>query len=505
MIRRILIISAILSLFCSCSKPDDVPADEGGQQSGGIEQPEVPDKPRPEHKGRIVASTDGRYLMYENGQPFFWLADTAWLLTDRMNLDEAREYLTKRAEQGYTVILFSCLGDDYATHNANYIGEKAFKDADYTVFNPKYFEHVENIIDIADELGLVVGLLPNWGDKLCELWGYEKPVLHTKERAENYGRYIGNLLKDKENVVFILGGDRAASGQANGKTFDIRNLVKAQAKGIALGISGREDYSKCTITYHPSGYQTSSTWFAAEEWLDFNMQQNGHGYDDVWDRIHKDYLKTPVKPVVDGEPTYDEHWLNFKEEDGLTSDLHCRRYFYHEVFSGAFGHTYGTTGIWSFYDPAIPFKYKKEDVPTSSWRKSLDLPSGIQMVYGKNLMMSRPYFSRIPDNSIVLDLYSGHKRITATRDKDNTYAMAYSEQGEPIKINLMSIGKGSIVNAWWFNPRTGKAILIGEVEKMPSRVFTPSSKGPGNDWILVVDAPEACYSAPGKEICKENI
>lgn len=503
MMKRLFIALALVLLF-SCNKVDTPATGGGGQFPGETEHPDEVDKPRPEHKGRVVTSPDGRYLMYENGQPFFWLADTAWLLTDRMNIDEAEEYLVKRAEQGYTVIMFSCLGDDYATYNANYIGDKAFKDADYTIFNPKYFEHVRNIIDIADRLGLVVGFLPNWGDKLCRLWGYETPVLHTKERAENYGRYIGILLKDKENVVYILGGDRPASGQANGTSFDIRALIRAQAKGIAIGISGKEDYSKCTMTYHPSGYQTSSTWFAEDEWLDFNMQQNGHGYDDVWERIHRDYVKTPVKPVVDGEPTYDEHWLNFKEENGMTSDLHCRRYFYHEVFSGAFGHTYGTTGIWSFYDPTIPFKSKKEDVRTSSWRESLELPSGIQMVYGKNLMMSRPYFSRIPDNTIVLDLYSGHKRISATTDKNKTYAMAYTEQGAPIKINMMSVGKGKTVNAWWFNPRTGKSVLIGNVEKTPSRVFTPATNGPGNDWVLVIDDPEAGYSAPGKEICKEN-
>lgn len=478
-----------------------------------IDAPEVPGtsdesgnstSQHPEHKGRIVVTDDGRYLMYENGTPFFWLADTAWLLIDRQTVDEAREYLKARASQGFTVVMFSCLGDDYAVRNANYAGEKAFLDENYTEFNPAYFAHVRKIIDMTDSLGLVAGFLPNWGDKLCEAWGYETPVLYTNERAYNYGKYIGELLKDKENIVWILGGDKPGAGEVNGRQIDIRGIVRAQARGIATGVTGSEDYSKLTMTYHPSGYQTSSTWFHDEEWLDFNMQQNGHGYDDVWERLSNDYWRTPVKPVVDGEPTYDEHWLNFNKEDGITSDVHCRRYFYHEVFSGAFGHSYGTTGIWSFYDPSIPFKYAKEDVPAHSWRESLDLPSGQQMVYGKNLMMSRPYFTRIPDNSFVLDLYSGHERINATRDRNGTYAMIYTEQGKPIRVNMTTIGSGNTLNAWWFNPRNGKSTFIGEVVKTPSYVFTPESDGMGNDWILVLDDPAAGYGEPGGEICNEN-
>ena len=175
---------SVFLAFPSCNK---AAADTGGQDEPAM-TPEDPDDPgtvqRPEHRGRIVVTEDGRFVMYENGEPFFWLADTAWLLIDRMTVEEAREYLEKRAEQGFTVIMFSCLGDDYAVKNANYAGEKAFLDEDYTIFNPEYFAHVREVIDIADELGLIVGFLPNWGDKLYRQYGYETPVLHTKERAE---------------------------------------------------------------------------------------------------------------------------------------------------------------------------------------------------------------------------------------------------------------------------------------------------------------------------------
>lgn len=80
--KRLFIALALVLLF-SCNKVDTPATGGGGQFPGETEHPDEVDKPRPEHKGRVVTSPDGRYLMYENGQPFFWLADTAWLLTTK--------------------------------------------------------------------------------------------------------------------------------------------------------------------------------------------------------------------------------------------------------------------------------------------------------------------------------------------------------------------------------------------------------------------------------------
>jgi len=49
-------------------------------------------------------SADGRYLLAPDGQPFFWLGDTAWTLCDVLNREDAAHYLDVRAKQGFTVI-----------------------------------------------------------------------------------------------------------------------------------------------------------------------------------------------------------------------------------------------------------------------------------------------------------------------------------------------------------------------------------------------------------------
>ena len=457
--------------------------------------------------GRVIVSPDGRYLMYENGKPFFWLGDTAWMLIDKMTFEEARFYLKKRAEQGFTVVQVAALGDDFATFKPNYLGEKGFLDKDYTIPNDKYFDNVEKIIDMAAEYSLVVAFLPNWGDKICRMYGYGTVIFDTEEKAENYGRYIGKWFKDKKNIIYVLGGDRPAVGEEAGKPFDIRNIVRAQARGIALGICGKEDYGCCTMTYHPNGWHSSALWFHDDPWLDFNMEQNGHFFDnDVWEKISLDYNRIPHKPIIDGEPTYES--LELKDLGGtISSGPHVRRYMYHDLFSGAFGHTYGEGSMWRFYNPEKEpvedgFQQDKENV--RAWKENMDLEGALQMVYGKKLMMSRPYFTRIPDNSIVSELYSGHQRISATRDKDYTYAMIYTEQGKPIVVNTTLFGKGNLIKAWWFNPSTGKSEYLGEILKSRETEFVPKTSGLGNDWVLVIDAFEAGYPAPGSEVAKEN-
>ena len=448
--------------------------------------------------GRVVVHPDQRFLMYEDGTPFFWLGDTAWQMFHRHTLDGARIYMSDRAMKGFTVIQSVCLAEHGGLSSPNAVGEWAFLDDDYTVPNDKYFDHIEAMVDIADSLGLVIGLLPTWGDKFNLKWGPGPVIFDTEEKAYAYGEYVGKRFSDKKNIVWILGGDRPADGCGD--------IVRAMAKGIAVGISGKEDYSACTMTYHPWGGTSCTEWFTDEPWLDFYMQQNGHPYDvPVWDRILADYNGVqPVRPVLDGEPLYDEHAIDFDmEKNGVSTDYHTRRFFYHEVFSGACGHTFGSSGVWQVWDPE---KYSPAGNVFTPWQESLGRIASYQMGYGKELVMSRPYYTRIPDQSIVNEAYDHLDRITATRDTDRTYAFIYTERGKPIDADLTTIGTGEKVRAWWFDPRSGRCMDLGLFPRKKSVVFTPMTCGAGNDWVLVIDAPEAGYTMPGRgpEICPDK-
>ena len=434
----------------------------------------------------------GRYLQYADGRPFFYLGDTAWELFHRTTREEARLYLEDRARKGFTVIQAVCLAERDGLRVPNAYGDLPFADAGFTRPNERYFTYVDEVVAMADSLGLVIGLLPAWGDKFCLKWGPGPEIFTTGGRAEAFGRYLGERYRTRRNIIWILGGDRPPEGR--------ELILRAFARGIACGVAGREDYSACLITYHPWGKSSSGDWLHDEPWLAFNMQQNGHAYDfDLWERIARDYARRPVKPVLDGEPIYEEHPIDFdREKYGTSEALHVRRAFYHEVFSGACGHTYGCHAVWQMWEPG---RYAPVTGPVRSWRESLSLPGAYQVCYGRELIESRPFFRRIPDQGVIAgDAGRGHGRCTATRDSLGTYAMVYSESGRPFAVDLGRVSGKRIV-AWWYDVRSGRPLRIGEFRRRDAgatMTFTPPTCGKGNDWVLVLDDARMKYPPPGR-------
>ena len=43
----------------------------------------------PWDNGKLKVSDNHRFLQFENGKPFFWLGETAWLLPSHSNREEA--------------------------------------------------------------------------------------------------------------------------------------------------------------------------------------------------------------------------------------------------------------------------------------------------------------------------------------------------------------------------------------------------------------------------------
>lgn len=46
----------------------------------------------------------GRLFEHADGTPFFWLADTAWLITQKLNREEVKTYFEDRRAKGFNVV-----------------------------------------------------------------------------------------------------------------------------------------------------------------------------------------------------------------------------------------------------------------------------------------------------------------------------------------------------------------------------------------------------------------
>lgn len=426
----------------------------------------------------------GRYLVTDRRQPFFYLGDTAWELFHRLTREEADTYLRDRAAKGFTVIQAVALAEFDGLSAPNAYGHTPLRNNDPTQPNEDYFRHVDFIVNKAEELGLYIGMLPTWGDKVNKKWGVG-PEIFTPDNARIYGEFLGRRYRGKP-IIWILGGDRPVEN-------DIHLAVwRAMAEGLRKGDGGEH-----LITYHPMGGQSSSQWLHEEEWLDFNMLQSGHHARPIpnYEMIERDYRLQPVKPCMDGEPNYEDHPINWDPKNGWFSDHDVRRAAYWALLAGAHGHTYGCHDIWQMFDPQ-----KRQPVAhaRTPWKEALHLPGASQMRYVKALILSRPPLLRVPDQSLIAgEPGKGLEHVRAARGADGSYAFIYLPVPKSVTVNTEKLG-GKTLRAWWFNPRNGQAQPIGEFARRGEREFAPpGGESHEEDWVLVLDEVGKRYRKPG--------
>ncbi|HLS95848.1 MAG TPA: glycoside hydrolase family 140 protein [Sphingobacterium sp.] len=435
----------------------------------------------------LQVSDNGRYLATADGKPFFWLGDTGWLLFNKLNRAEADQYLEDRKGKGFNVVQAMVL---HTVPSVNVYGDSSIVNQDISKplvtegSNPEvdaeydYWDHIDYIIDKAAQKGIYMALVPVWGT----------PVKEGKvsvEQARIYARFLAERWKDRKNIIWLNGGDIKGSDSI--------------AVWQEIGRTIKEVDPQHLMTFHPRGRTASSDWFHDAAWLDFNMVQSGHRrYDqdtsanedkhygeDNWRFMEADWNRSPVKPTIDGEPSYEgipQGLHDINEPRWTAADV--RRYGYWSVFAGAFGYTYGQNSVMQMHaETDTTTAYGS----TELWVEALDAPGAKQMQYLKKLMLSRDnYFGRIPDQSLVAENGERYSRLMATRTDD--YAFVYTYNGQEIKVNMGKI-KGQEVKASWFNPRTGETTKIGVVENRGVQTFRPEgAPEDGNDWVLILDS-----------------
>lgn len=453
----------------------------------------------------LHVSEDDRYLTTADGDPFFYVGDAAWEMMHRLTRDEIELFLDARAAQGFNVVKSVILAERNSLRVPNKYGELPLIDMDPTQPNDAYFEHIDFVVDAAAERGIYMGLLPSWGDKVPNPVGGFGPIVFTPENANEFGRYLGHRYKDKE-VIWFLGGDRNPDHE---NTIEI---WRAMAAGIREGNGGRH-----LMTFHPPGGKSSSEWFHNDEWLDFNIYQSGHThpFTKVYHYAINDTIRTPRKPVFNGEPAYEDVPYNFWTfltlhepmggqiapgviaEDGFVlkpeafpygfiSAYDTRVHAYWDLLSGAVGVAYGHNSIWQMAERGgdIGLPYLQE------WKDALDAPGAddIRHIVRLNELKTFINFKRA-QWTIEGPNEENERHIRAAISHDDTVLLAYLSQGQPVSFNHMpNTGEG--ITAIWFDPATGEAQRASaSIER--GTVFQPPSSGKTSDWLLILDSTGA--------------
>lgn len=440
----------------------------------------------PWENGKLKVSDNKRYLQHENGKPFFWLGETAWLLPSRSNRDEVDYFMAETRKNGYNVVQISTL---HNIPSMNVYGHWAlpngfdFKDID-KAGEYNYWQHVDYIVERAQRSGIYIGIVCVWG-------GPVKSKQISVEDAKKYGKFLAERYKKYPNIIWLIGGDERG---------DVEPEVWK-----ALATSIRNIDSDHLMTFHPRGRTISTTWFNNEPWLDFNMFQSGHRRynqrkgdgdypieenteEDNWRFVERSLAVSPVKPVLDGEPSYEDipHGLHDANERRWQAE-DVRRYAYWSVFAGSFGHTYGHNSTMQMLRPG----YQASFGAKKPWWEAIHDPGCQQMKYLKKLILAFPFFDRVPDQSLISNENgTQYERVIATRGKD--YILVYNYTNRMTEIDMTKIS-GAKKNAWWYSPVDGSVSYIGEFNNGKQSFAHDSGYGPANDWVLIITDSNVSY------------
>jgi hypothetical protein len=430
---------------------------------------------------QLKISTDKRHLSKTNGEPFFWLGDTAWELFHRLNREEAKLYLTDRHTKGFTIIQAVVLAELDGLNEPNAYGDKPLINNDLNKPNEAYFKHVDYIVNEAEKLGLIIAMLPSWGDKWNKKWGVG-PEIFTPENAAAFGEWLGRRYKNK-SIVWVLGGDRNLDEPED------YSIIRNMAKGLKKG-----DEGKHLFTFHPQGGKSSFDFFGDDTWIDIHMSQTGHSVAAPNYNYNLKARNLPqAKPHIDGEPRYEDHPNQFNPgEKGWMDDFDTRVAAYWNMLSGGAGHTYGNHNIWQMYTE----KRKPVNNARTHWQVAINHPGAMQVGLMRKLFEKRKWQTLEPDQTVIADDNPEgpeYKVASVSRDKD--FMMVYIPYGRKTTINTGGMMAKKLV-AWWFNPRDGRTIAIPAFDNTGKKELTPSSVGRGSDWVVVIDDASKNFGDP---------
>ncbi|WP_129586219.1 glycoside hydrolase family 140 protein [Sphingomonas montana] len=428
----------------------------------------------------LRVSADGHYLE-AGGKPFFWMGDTAWLLLGRLDRAETERYLTQRKQQGFNVVQVMIL---HTAAMTNRYAAPALHDGDpgrprvTPGRNPArpgeydYWDHLDWVVARAAALGIQVALVPAWGSLA------DSGAL-TERNAAGYARFLAERYRTHPNIVWLNGGDTKADEHT--------------AMWQLLGSTLKRHDPGHLVTFHPFG-RTDSAWhFHDVKWLDFNMFQSGHrSYaqepagarsEDNWRFVTEDRQRRPIKPTIDGEPSYENIPYGLHDVTGPRwGAADARRYAWWAVMAGAFGHSYGENSVMQML---VPGRDKPSFGANQRWDVAMAAPGAGQMRHLRTLIESRPMASRVPDMALIVDNGTRYERVLATRGPGYVFAYTYTGRSFTMRLGALPARR---LTAAWYSPRDGGTRRIGTFANRGTRRFDPpGDASPGNDWVLVLD------------------
>lgn len=429
----------------------------------------------------LKLSDDKHYVVGSNGAPFFWQADTAWQLHNRLNESEWAQYLDARQGQGFNTVYTTLIDLEVgsAESTSNQAGDSLLNGGDFASPNEAYFASLDRLIAMAGERGMQLAIWPAWLK-----WASESGSFNT-ETMTAYGTWLGNRYKDTPNIIWTVGGDYGnADGSGEGQCPN-----RAEVDALATAIKAADPNH--LMTYHPALSQSAADCYNDTAWLDingtywdFNFQNMGSAYTLTLDG----WRNGPIRPTVMIETAYEGPSPNDADDEKL--------YPYEARLQSAYQTVSGGTGFGYGANSTFRMNNSNTGANTRTWQETLSSPGAAHQKHIGDLFRARigSFTKLIPDldHSVLTAGYGNYgdeRYAQATRASDGSLVIVYSALGEAMTIDMTKLA--GQVTARWYDPTSGQyqAVSGSPFANTGSQQFTPPGDNADGeaDWYLVLE------------------
>lgn len=447
--------------------------------------------PLMEH-GPLKVSDNGRFLHHFDDTPFFWLADTWWMgLCSRLEWPGDFQSLTRdRLDKGFSVIqIVMGLYPDMGWRDTRQQNEAGYPwTANFEEVNPAYYDMADLRIHHLVRNGLMPCIFACWGYYL-PLMGVDKMKKFWRYLLARYGAYP---------VVWCIAGEASfpfylSENKDSEREFQIRGWTE-----IASFIKETDPYDRL-VTVHPSGPSGGAEDVENMSSIDINMLQTGHADRqsllDTYRIVSEGYEANPIKPVINGEVTY----------EGLAevNRQEVQRFmFWLCMLSGAAGHTYGANGVWQVNGKETPYGKSPggQSWGDTSWQEASRLPGSTQLGLGKSILERfrwwefRPRQDWVENPATKCEFFGAYAAGIDEQVRVIYVPGEVSKRGLQIwRLGVKNIEPNICYKASLFNPVDGSRQELGIVEPDSEGNWRPDwSRPPAfQDWILVLETENA--------------
>ncbi len=457
----------------------------------------------------IKLSANKRYFVDANNNPWLMVADAAHHLMPVIGstTSSIQQYLNDRKTNGFNTINFygacaSTSGTCPPSGAANngqlpFLTGNTNATYDLSTPNPNYWSQVDNVINQANSLGLVVLFEPlPWGvDFGTAMENTTGPVnyiscgnpvtLPCNSHDYNFGVFLGSRYKNSPNIIWQFGQDFRGANLPDATFMDYQAQVIAGVASV-----DKNHLITAQMNYYRSYTQEAESLANAN----FNSNVNlsfVYTYYETYDYIHSAYAASPTMPAFLGESNYETANNTGLLSPSAANAFITRMEMWWPMTSGATGFEFGNEHVNHF---------------DSSWQSNLDTTAALQVKYVVQLLNTLPWQNLVPDTNHVIvttgfgtcnstsanneNLYNATCATTAADSLASaTVSVTYTPVSAPNLTVAMTKFSKTTINASWYDPTTGASQAIGSFSNTGTQIFpTPGAAHADgtHDWVLVL-------------------